>query len=376
MAHVKRPTALVVSPVVPALTGNGLSMRAGVSLGALAREYRLSLLVVPRFFTVWGDQAPEETRALCHEVAIRSEHAALTSSVAFEDAPFDLVHIFRRNTIPFGEPYLGDGAVTQAHLDLDDVESVSLQRIAARFHARGLRQDALQHEALAEEAARAERETLSRFDRVYVCAAADVATLPETVQSRAVVMPNVVSASLSLAPPAEESSDLLFVGTLGYFPNADGAAWFAEEVLPMIRHQSPHPCSFQIVGVGMSPLVATLRSLPGVVVVGYVPDVTPWYARSQVVVVPLFAGGGTRIKILEAFALGRPVVSTTMGAEGLAVEDECHLLLADDPVAFASACLRVMTDGRLRERLVENARSLVAARYSLEVLAAVVAPSK
>lgn len=370
-----RPSALFVSPVVPALTGNGLSMRAGATLVALSRHFRISLLIVQRYFSVWGDQLPHEMQAYCDEVAIRRESDARISSVAFTNAPFERIHVFRRGTLPYAQPYIEDTARAEVHLDLDDVESVSFRRIAERCQVRGWHDEARRYAMLAAEAARAENDELRRFDRVYVCSAEDVTKLPVAIQPRAMVLPNVITDSISLPPPPPEVGNVLFVGTLGYLPNADGVHWFATDVWPLIRDSSPVPGRLNVVGVGMSPLVMALQGIDGIDLIGFVPDLQPWYDSSQILVVPLFAGGGTRIKILEAFAFGRPVVSTSLGAEGLSVEAGRELLIADDATTFADACLQLLSDRRLRDRLIANASSFVATHHGPDVLISTLAPT-
>lgn len=155
---------------------------------------------------------------------------------------------------------------------------------------------------------------------------------------------------------------LIFPGSLTYPANWDAMAFFLEEVFPLIRARRP--------GVVLSITGRTdgvpLDRLPlreGVVLTGYVEDLRPILARSQVCVVPLRAGGGTRLKILEAMALGTPVVSTSLGAEGLEATAEQEILIADEPAQFADAVLRLLDDAALRTRLAARARALVRARY-------------
>jgi glycosyltransferase involved in cell wall biosynthesis len=99
-------------------------------------------------------------------------------------------------------------------------------------------------------------------------------------------------------------------------------------------------------------------------VAGYVEDLIPWYSQAAVTVVPLRAGGGTRLKILESMALGRPVVSTTIGCEGLEVEHNRHILIADTPERFAGCVTRLLLDPALRDRIAAEARRLVEERYN------------
>src|SRR5690606_31868308 len=124
-----------------------------------------------------------------------------------------------------------------------------------------------------------------------------------------------------------------------------------------------------LVGAEPPPDVLALAETPGVTVTGTVPDVRPWVERAGTVVVPLLAGGGTRLKILEAFAMGRPVVSTTIGAAVLEVQPGEHLLLADTPVELANAIQRLATEPGLRQYLVDRAHALVRARYQWSAIA-------
>jgi glycosyltransferase involved in cell wall biosynthesis len=155
---------------------------------------------------------------------------------------------------------------------------------------------------------------------------------------------------------------LTFIGQQTYGPNADGSAWLVEEVLPHLRALVP---DVRLRVVGDAPEgVRALGLVDAVTVTGLVPDVADELARADVAVVPIRYGGGTRIKILEAFAHRIPVVSTTVGAEGLDVQDGEHLLIADDPQSFAKACATLLTDVELRRRLVAAAHDRWSERYT------------
>lgn len=160
---------------------------------------------------------------------------------------------------------------------------------------------------------------------------------------------------------------VLFVGNMEYAPCADGALWFFQAVYPHIRRAGTE-LEMWIVGSSPPPAVAALEG-NGVNVTGRVDDVVPYYRRCAISVVPLRAGGGTRLKILEAMALGRPVVSTTIGCEGLDVVDGEHLLIADDPAEFAQRTLQLIQDQQLWQRIVHNARRLVEHHYDWDVIA-------
>ena len=155
----------------------------------------------------------------------------------------------------------------------------------------------------------------------------------------------------ALSAAEDRDIDLLFVATLGYEPNAHAAAWLVHEVLPHLPE-----VTVALVGAAPPPFVRDLAG-PRVIVAADVPDVTPWYERSRACVVPIHAGAGTRTKIPEAWAHRRPVISTTLGAEGLAIDGidavASGVLLADDPASFATACARVLDDPALEATLVD-----------------------
>jgi sugar transferase (PEP-CTERM/EpsH1 system associated) len=168
--------------------------------------------------------------------------------------------------------------------------------------------------------------------------------------------------SLDEAQPA-----LLFIGNMSYAPCADAALWFCNQILPHIR-RAVGEVQVWIVGSDPSQDVTELSGA-GVHVTGQVRDVLPYYRRSAVCVVPLRAGGGTRLKILEAMALGRPVVSTAIGCEGLDVVDGRHLLVADGSEQFAERTVRLLTDGALYQRIAAEARQLAVTKYDWDVIA-------
>ena len=159
-------------------------------------------------------------------------------------------------------------------------------------------------------------------------------------------------------------ADLVFVGALDWRPNIDGLKWFASHVFPLVRARRPD-CSLTI--VGRSP-GSEVRRLAGknIAVTGTVADVRPYLWQSAVSIVPLRIGGGTRLKIYEAMAARVPVVSTSIGAEGLDVRGGENIAIADSPYEFAQACLDLLANGAERRRIAINAWEMVAACYSWE----------
>ncbi len=161
---------------------------------------------------------------------------------------------------------------------------------------------------------------------------------------------------------SEAPAHLIYIGSMDWYPNEDAVAFFADEVLPNIQGKVPD-VQFSIVGGNPSARVQKLAEREGVVVTGRVPEIKPYFAEATVFVVPLRIGSGTRLKILEALAMGKAIVSTSVGAEGLALKDGEEIFIADEPTAFADAVTRLLTDVSLRHSIGENGRARVEQDY-------------
>jgi sugar transferase (PEP-CTERM/EpsH1 system associated) len=163
---------------------------------------------------------------------------------------------------------------------------------------------------------------------------------------------------------------MVFVGSMDWDPNEDGAAWFLRDIYPRIRKAVPD-ASFAIVGRAPSPrLRAIAEREPGVEITGRVPDVRPHLANAEVVVVPLRVGGGTRIKIPEAMAMAKAVVSTPIGAEGLPFHDGRQIRIAEQPEQFARAVIELLKDAPLRNSIAQAARDEVVNHHGWEPVVA------
>lgn len=172
------------------------------------------------------------------------------------------------------------------------------------------------------------------------------------------------------APPPLSShmADLVFLGSMDWMANIEGIVWFVREILPLIRRKKPD-CSLAIVGRRPTAAVQKLAAEDARIhVTGTVDDVRPWLWGSHVSIVPLRVGGGTRLKIFEAQAARVPVVSTTIGAEGLDLEDGRHLLIADGPEAFAERCVTLLENASERQRLSNAAWDFISERFSWETV--------
>ncbi|WPJ96829.1 glycosyltransferase [Coraliomargarita algicola] len=164
-----------------------------------------------------------------------------------------------------------------------------------------------------------------------------------------------------------EAPSFLFCGALDYSPNVDAINWFAQDIWPLIHAEMPDAI-WRIIGKSPDARSEAWGRLEGVELVGEVPDVRPYYQSSWAQVVPLRIGGGTRLKIVESLGMCCPVVSTTLGAQGLDIPPEEAILLADEPRAFADALMRVLRETALRQRLEQNGLKVVKENYRWEQL--------
>jgi glycosyltransferase involved in cell wall biosynthesis len=209
--------------------------------------------------------------------------------------------------------------------------------------------------------AAAEREMLKKWDAVSVCTLEDVERLQESISSANVfLVPNIVDRTR--LDTDHGPIRILFVGSLTSQPNIHGLKRFLDEAWPSVRAALPEAI-FDV--VGMHPFTGLRERLEaeGGQLHANVADVAPFYETATVVVSPIFFGSGTRIKVIEAMAFGRAIVASTLGAEGLGIENGRHALIADDMQKFAGGVIRLCRDSNLRQSLVEAAYQLQQERY-------------
>lgn len=214
---------------------------------------------------------------------------------------------------------------------------------------------------------RFERTACRAADRVIAVSNADAAAihqldpkLPVTVATNGVDTAHYTPGAV--APARFEFPALVFSGTMDFRPNVDAVLWFVERVLPRVRAAAPEA---RLVVVGQRPhtRLDALRGRGDVLITGAVDDVRPYLAGASVYVVPLRMGGGTRLKVLEAMAMGAPIVSTSMGVDGFDVHNGRELMIADEPDRFAAAVVHVLNDARKRQTLGEQGRRFVESSY-------------
>jgi sugar transferase (PEP-CTERM/EpsH1 system associated) len=217
-----------------------------------------------------------------------------------------------------------------------------------------------------------ETSVCSAVDRVLAVSGADAAAIAALSPAvRLDVVPNGVDCVFfsRAAKPAEYLEDLqirhlaslAFTGTMNFRPNVDAVVWFCREILPLVKRDVFH-VNFYIVGNAPTAAVRELAG-PAVTVTGYVADIRPYIVNSSVYVVPMRMGSGTKLKVLEAMAMGIPVVSTTVGAEGIDVTPGTNILIGDTPADFARHVVALLGDAAARRRLATNARKLVEEKY-------------
>ena len=186
-----------------------------------------------------------------------------------------------------------------------------------------------------------------------------------------IVVPNGVDMSRYERHQGEPESGLpalVFTGKMDFRPNVDAMTWFASAIWPRIRAKRSDVMLF-IVGQKPHARVARLGHMAGITITGFVPEIRPYIARAHVYVVPIRMGGGTRLKVLQAMAMGKAIVSTSLGAEGIGAKDGREIVLADAPDTFANAVLDLLESPERRRNLGEAARSFVRERFDWSVVA-------
>jgi glycosyltransferase involved in cell wall biosynthesis len=365
---------LFLSPMMPDITGQGSSMRAGVALEALAREFDVYLVVAPLYrresIAPLEEAARWPIRAMRYIPRYQAHPQLVDVREAFPGVSFDALHVYRTVMLQFALPFLasGPGRGPFRVLDMDDFESKTAVRFAELHERNGDSEAAALARAAASQAALVEQRLLGAFDSVFLCTSGDAAELAAKYSCRAVAVPNVIRTPEAPPPPAPVRAELtlLFVGVLNYFPNEDGILFFVRELLPEIRRRAGLPVRVLVVGASPSPRMREISGVEGVSVIGEVADVAPYYAEADAVIVPLRTGGGTRIKVLEGFRFRRPVISTRAGAEGHEVSHGVELLLAETPGEWADACRLLVEQRAFAAEMADRAFAWVKVHCNLE----------
>lgn len=275
----------------------------------------------------------------------------------------DVVHIDHLQMAQF----VDSGGSYRTVLDHHNVESVIVRRVAETAKSRmtrlyaGVEWPKLQ---------RYELQACRSSDMVLTVSEEDRRTLQELDWRIDNIHCVPIGVDVDHFRPVERntaSRNILSVGTMYWPPNVDSMLYFCREIFPLVKDRVPGS-TLTIAGQRPAATVRALASDPAVMVTGYVEDLTDLARQCGVFVVPLRSGSGVRVKILSALGMGLPVVSTSVGAEGLEVTDGKHVLIADTPEEFAEATARILEDDVLARSLGENGRRLVCEKYSWEVV--------
>ena len=301
----------------------------------------------------------------------RSFERLLFTLPALQQALDRLLRAQRFDVVNLEFSFLGHSDLRQAppgeNLPALVVDSHNIDYDLARQHARDgsslVRR--LYAEANWRKLRREELATYRDADGVYLCSAADERRLLDQVPGvRTAVIPNAADVEYHQPRPTDPAPDgrtVVFFGLLSYVPNVDGVNHFVKDIWPRIAEAHPE-ARCKIIGGRPPPSLLALAG-PEFELTGFVPDLRPHLAAAAVVVVPLRLGGGTRLKIIEAMAMGKAIVSTTLGAEGIEAVPGRDLLVADEPAAFADAVHRLLAEPGLAARIGRWARRLAVDRY-------------
>jgi glycosyltransferase involved in cell wall biosynthesis len=387
---------LIVTPSFPYPPHGGAELRYYHLIKRLARQYKISLVTLTA--SPVADRFVGKMRDYCEEVIVVPRH----TSPRWRQIP-SIVRLLLSGR-PFGTKYYNDDRLprilnrllTRRPYDILQIEHSEVAGIIRRVAAKHLRNTRtlltfhnvvylkdrsilalegtpynLMKTMLNLVSMKAwERAMTAEFDACIAMSPPDCEALKSLGSDiNPFIVPNGVDTqALKLLPPNKDTRTLLFVGDCNYLPNRDGVSWFYKHVFGAIRDSVPD-VRLLIVGKGSDEWLHRLGADPSVSITGHVDDVVAFYEHAAISIVPLRAGGGTRLKILESMALGRPVVSTSIGCEGLNVGDGKNILIANEPERFAECVVKLLHDPILSQRLITNARQLVAAEYDWNTIA-------
>lgn len=396
-----RRRAVFVSPIMPDRAGNGLAMRMGLFLEALARVASVELIVVPAaggtsvapaFYAELDVRlhvvACAQRRDTAFQMLVRvtdpgrrlqlfqaygkpSLASHLSAPVLAEIA--GLIAACKPNIVHVGRSYLapcidvfGRGVTATIDLDEDDVTAFGLRAASARARhdeARGawLELEARAFDGLIERHAH-------RFSRVFVSSDQEARLL---ASRHAALACDVIENAVALPAEPRRSDDgatLIFVGSLSHEPNVEGVLWFVREVMPQLRHQASRACRLVVAGAEPPPPILALAGQDDVEVAGYVAEIAGLYRGATLALAPLLSGGGTRIKLLEASAHGVAFVSTPAGAAGLDWPPAAGGWIAESPQAFAACCAQALADPGERARRAALGRDWVRRHHDRQAL--------
>lgn len=390
------PAALLITPVLPYHTGSGRALRAWGWLIELARTHRVHVIVTSEAQTPEipvdypaaavhhitsdvhpGHPWPQRIGLVAPFLAAGSRRfvtdwqwldadkaEALSASLP---AAVDRIVVFRL--------YLHDVAQSLARaypsasvaIDVDDLESTTRASMALALLRMRRHYEAVRTLSGAIQYALVERTLGRRYARAYLAAPEDCGRMSSNVAMEIVCRPNRIALPADTPLPDRRGPlRLLFTGTLNYPPNEEAVLWLVRHCVPLISQQLSSAVELTIVGRHAAPpLRAAVEGRAGVTLISDAADIDDWYHRSDVVLAPLFAGGGTKLKAIECFAYRRPLVSSAHGVRGLGVQNGLHYINAETPAAFAAAVVRLAKDPQLARRIADAGWKHCVERFQL-----------
>lgn len=362
---------LFISPVFPDPNGAGREKRAYQWIQKLKEEYQIHMLVIRTEMPL-----KEHPDLDVMEITVIEKESSLFGWVPltragkmqlrehFRHARFDKILCFRLYLTDYAVYLKNITGCAQVELDLDDIESSTHLKIAHLYRKYGQMKRALLFYLMSLNFRGREKRLGTHFRDVYVCSDDDKALLSQKLKNVSFhVMPNRLSGSPKSLPLPGDRYQLLFIGSLDYFPNKEAVSWFIQEVLPQLRGRNKN-WVLHVVGHSSSKAFKDLvNNTTGVHYHGRIEDIEGAYSKAYQVISPLHAGGGTKLKIIEAMWYGRPIVATPESVYGLGLTPYKHYLPAEDADSFIASCELAARDAELANTLVSHAREILLEKY-------------
>lgn len=377
-----KPRVLVMSPDLPYPIRAGGQMRIASMVQALSKCASVHMACIAR-------EIPEETEAWCQKLGVTITHFARAPKSALCRIGTKLrMVLLRDNLLHYSdEQQFFDEQIAAFKPDLVWLETPYQIKYALKHKARlpvlvdywGLSEGSYRDYKFARGLARlrcwiywqAASHAEAKYARRFAYLASVSSHLNKQLeayapQSRIWAIPNgIVKTSESAVSCDEKPGTLVMTGDYSFGPNIDSARYFTEEIFPLIKAACPD-AEVRFVGRDPAPEVQALAELDGVVVTGFVDDVMEEIARGSVYILPLRMGSGIRSKLFDVFPLAKPIVLTRVGAEGLEFESGANCVIADEPGAFAEACIQLLNDEKERTRLGQRVKRLATEVYTQE----------
>lgn len=382
---------LFISPVFPDANGPGREKRAHQWIKKLAKDYEIHLFVVRPFL----ETTPEHIEAVSSVKVLSVENTSQNRLLEivrlfltkksdsklfnwyplshinkekltrfYADIPFDTILCFRLYLMDFAVHLQKITKSTRIELDIDDLESLTHYKIANLFLKNRQIKKGATFLLSSYNFFSQEKRIQATFDCVYVCSKRDQATLQKKITDIPInIMPNRIHGTQTMLKLPKNPYILLFVGSLDYYPNEEAVSWFIRKVLPKLRATN-RLWELHVIGFSSKKkFIKLLTHTNGVMYHGKVEDLTSVYTGAYQIISPLHAGGGTKLKIMEAMMFGRPIIATEESVYGLELVPYEHYLPAETADDYLIACQKLAADPTLVQQLVQQARKVLFEKY-------------